>query len=72
MDEIKQSERQRGGLMSLKSVAEYLDVSVKSLYNRYTKDESFPKAVRLPSSKGKGQLRFYRYDVEEWAAKFAR
>jgi len=55
-------------LWSRETIAAKVDVSPRTV-RAWTALPSFPKAVRLPSSKDIGQPRYYRVEVVAWIRK---
>lgn len=46
-----------------KDIAEYVNVSQRQVSERYAMMPDFPKAIRLPSPKGRGVYRWKRSEI---------
>lgn len=56
-------------LWSPEKVAEFFDVSVRQVTERYAYYPNFPKAIRLPAPKGQGVMRWRKSSIMEWLDK---
>lgn len=54
-------------LWTADDVAEYLSVCRRQVVNRYAKLPDFPAPIQLPTPTGRGELRWPRKSIIEWA-----
>lgn len=54
-------------LWTADDVAEYLSVCRRQVVNRYAKLPDFPAPIQLPTPTGRGELRWPRKSIVEWA-----
>jgi len=53
-------------LLPPSDLAKLLGVSTRQITDRYAHHPNFPKAIRLPSLKGKGLMRWRESAIMEW------
>ena len=54
-------------LWSATDIGKFLGVSAYTVSYRYANKPDFPEALRLPSKKGRGRLRWRAKEVMDWA-----
>jgi hypothetical protein len=54
-------------LWDAEAVGAYLGVGARQVANRYALMVGFPDTIRLPSSSGRGQLRWKAIEIMAWA-----
>ena len=72
-DSLSKESRHEREYWTVEDIAQYLDVSTKTLYNDYIVAPGFPQATRFPTKKdGSGQSRKYyrRKEIMAYLSRF--
>lgn len=62
----EQSDAAADSLMTAADIAKLLQVSTRSVAEKYSMHPHFPVALRLPSPKGQGDRRWKRKEIMAW------
>jgi len=54
-------------LWSASDIGKFLGVSAYTVSYRYANKPGFPEAIRLPSKRGRGRLRWQAKEIMDWA-----